>query len=387
MGVLRHGVDHLIRIGVVTHLGIAEAQLSEVEPRELILQQFREDKATRHRGIHIGIVAHGQRRRPVVTQRSIEIKHAAPAERCAGKDGVDGLLELVILGRGGRDGVAHVVEVRNGQSAHGATVRHLVVAFHQVGAQVGVHGEVAHGLVVEEHELVVQLVLLAGGLLVLGLLLRVDGVTLELLVGEEVQIGLVLELQAGQDMVDEAHVAIDAVTGIVLIVLVATPIGVVGVGRARIVPVTAVPSDLRAVDGTLVEGLELLHVQLAVAPLDEFLHHVVVVVTRLRTAASGGVEIGHVGHHLQLFIGAGGRGGDIEDVLTQRAVRHVTAKLRVGVRDTYGRAVRGLRDGDIVRERDPGLEEGLHVIVRSLPGGRLRVAHLPTDLPARQVGP
>ena len=39
MGVLRHGVDHLIRIGVVTHLGIAEAQLSEAQAGKAQLEQ------------------------------------------------------------------------------------------------------------------------------------------------------------------------------------------------------------------------------------------------------------------------------------------------------------------------------------------------------------
>ena len=110
------------------------------------------------------------------------------------------------------------------------------MVLHDVGTQVGSNRIVAKGLVVHHHELVVDFILLTGNLHIARLLLRTYGITLVLLVDEEVEVGLVLSLQHGKNLIRNTYVTIDTVTRVVLIVLVAAPIGVVTVLGHRIIP-------------------------------------------------------------------------------------------------------------------------------------------------------
>ena len=100
---------------------------------------------------------------------------------------------------------------------------------HDVGTHVGTQCVITECLVIHEHELVVQFILLTGYFLVSGLLLRIDGIALILFVNIEVEIDLILEFQLRDNLIAESHITIDAIAVIRLIVHVATPVRVIDV--------------------------------------------------------------------------------------------------------------------------------------------------------------
>lgn len=158
------------------------------------------------------------------------------------KTGVDSLLLLVVVGMRRGDGVGEVVEIRDSQAADSLTIDILIVAFHDVRTEVG--GQVkflTEGMVIHKQELMVDLILRAGNLHVFRLLLRVDGIALIVLVGVVVEVCLVLSLEVGDDLIAHTHIAIDTVTKVVLIVLVAAPVRVVMELDRRVIDTTHVP--------------------------------------------------------------------------------------------------------------------------------------------------
>ena len=184
----------------------------------------------------------------------------------------------------------------------------------------------------------VDFVLSARHLSVFRLLLGVHGVALIQLHGVVVEVGLVLCFQSGNDLVAHACIAVDTVAGVVFIVFVAAPVGVVVKLNGRIVNTAHVPRALCAV-GQEIEFLELIHVELSLSPLCELHHDVVVAVTGFLSALGAVVEVVDRGEDIQPFVLAGDVTADVEDVLILTAVGLVACERRVGIGDAVGAVV------------------------------------------------
>ena len=158
------------------------------------------------------------------------------------------------------------------------------------------------------------------------------------------------------------------------------------VGRRRIVNIDTVPGGLGSIRIS-VHILQLIHIQLALTPLHELLHDVVVAITGFLTTLGTAVEVVHAGEHVQLLVRAHDITVDIEDVLIHRAVGQIAVEARVGIADTEGTIVKYLRDRHVVGERDTCLEEFIVILVGSAPGRGCRIADLAVGLPLGQVVP
>ena len=232
----------------------------------------------------------------------------------------------------------------------------------------------------------VDLVLSARHLSVFRLLLGVHGIALILLHGVVVEVGLVLRLQLGEDLIADACIAVDTVAGVVLIVFVATPIGVVVVLDGRIVNTAHVPRALCAV-GQEIEFLELIHVELSLTPLRELHHDVVVAVTGFLTSLGAVVEVVDRGEDIQSLVLAGDVSADVEDVFILAAVGLVAFERGVGIGDAVGAVVVDVRDCHVVSIADSCVKEVADIACRRAPRRCGGVALLAADAPFEQVVP
>ena len=110
----REVVRRTVGLRVVTHLREAAAQFHQIDDvaRRAEVDQLVQQHAGRNRRIEIGVVAAGQRRRPVVAARDVEVYGVAPRERDQSVDAVGLTLVGVIVRLDAVDRVGQRIDAR-----------------------------------------------------------------------------------------------------------------------------------------------------------------------------------------------------------------------------------------------------------------------------------
>ena len=110
------------------------------------------------------------------------------------------------------------------------------------------------------------------------------------------------------------------------------------IGRCWIINIVTVPGCLCSI-GISVDVLQLFDVELALTPLYELHHDVVVTITCVLTTFCTAIEIVHACEYVQLLVTAHDVTIHAEDILIHRAVGQVAVQRVVGVADTEGTIV------------------------------------------------